>query len=129
MTNQHPPTPLNVLGTPLQSCCNEPMTGYFRDGYCRTGPSDYGVHTVCAVMTEKFLNYTVTCGNDLKTPNPQFRFPGLQPGDKWCLCAERWKEAEEAGVAPKVILESTDKKTLDFVSLDVLINHKYEPTE
>jgi len=96
------------------------MTGFYRNGACHTGPRDYGVHTVCAVMTEEFLSYTSSCGNDLSTPNPAFNFPGLQPSDKWCLCAVRWKEAMEAGVAPKVVLESTHIKTLDYVSASSL---------
>lgn len=118
---------LNVLGEPLQSCCTHPVTGFYRDGYCRTGARDYGVHTVCAVITKEFLSYTSSCGNDLSTPHPQYHFPGLSPGDKWCLCAERWKEAKTAGVAPPVILESTHIKTLDYVSLLVLKNHIYTP--
>jgi len=126
------PTPssqLNVLGTTIEPCCSHPMTGFYRDGSCHTGPRDYGVHTVCAIMTEEFLSYTSSCGNDLSTPNPQFHFPGLKPGDKWCLCAERWREAMTAGVAPPIVLESTHQKTLDYVSLNVLKNHNYNPSE
>lgn len=118
--------PKNVLGGPLQLCCSDPMTGYFRDGYCRTDVSDFGVHTVCAIMTEEFLSYTSSCGNDLSTPNPNFRFPGLKPGDKWCLCASRWKEAMDAGVAPLVVLEATHERTLDIVSLKDLSEHAYQ---
>jgi len=110
----------NVLGTELQPCCYEPMTGYYRDGYCNTGPRDYGVHTVCAVMTEEFLTYTGSCGNDLSTPKPEYHFPGLKPGDKWCLCASRWAEAEKAGKAPLVYLPATHSKTLEVVSLELL---------
>jgi len=116
----------NVLGTSLQVCCSDPMTGYYRDGYCRTGPDDYGVHTVCAVMTEEFLNYTGSCGNDLKTPRPEYNFPGLKPGDKWCLCASRWKEAMEQGAAPLVLLEGTDIKTLEIVALEDLKRFAYK---
>jgi len=123
------PGQLNVLDTPIEPCCSDPMTGFYRDGSCHTGPRDYGVHTVCAVMTEEFLDYTSSCGNDLSTPNSQFHFPGLKPGDKWCLCAERWRESLAAGVAPPIILESTHKKTLEYVSLDVLKNHNYNPSE
>ena len=115
----------NVLGTELEACCFEPMTGAFRDGYCNTGPMDVGSHTVCAVMTEEFLNFTATCGNDLSTPFPQFNFPGLKPGDKWCLCVSRWKEAREAGVAPKVYLEGCHERALLVVSLEDLRRHAF----
>ena len=110
----------NVLGTKLEDCSTDPMTGYFRDGCCRTDASDRGTHTVCAVMTEEFLEFTRSRGNDLSTPIPQFRFPGLKPGDRWCLCASRWFEAWHAGKAPHVILEATHKKTLDLVPLEIL---------
>ena len=110
----------NVLGTELQSCCFDPMTGAYRDGYCNTGPSDLGSHTVCAEMTEAFLNFTATCGNDLSTPFPAYNFPGLKPGDQWCLCVSRWKEAMEAGVAPPVVLEACHERALLVVSLEDL---------
>lgn len=110
----------NVLGTELQPCCFEPMTGFYRDGYCRTGGGDVGVHTVCAIMTEEFLRFSQEVGNDLSTPVPEFEFPGLKPGDQWCLCAERWAEAHEAGVAPPVRLEATHMSSIEFVSLDAL---------
>lgn len=113
----------NVLGTELQACCTDPMTGFYRDGYCNTGPSDFGVHVVCAVMTEEFLSYTSSCGNDLSTPTSYF--PGLKPGDGWCLCASRWKEAMEAGKAPPVRLESTHINALQIVSLEDLKKHEY----
>lgn len=116
----------NVLGTELEPCCYEPMTGYYRDGYCNTGPRDYGVHTVCAVMTSDFLAYTGSCGNDLATPKPEYNFPGLKPGDKWCLCASRWAEAEKAGKAPNVYLPGTHSKTLEVVSLDLLKKYAVE---
>ncbi|MCH8545181.1 MAG: DUF2237 domain-containing protein [Cryomorphaceae bacterium] len=113
----------NIFGEPLISCCNDPLTGYFRDGYCKTDASDRGSHTVCAVMTEEFLTFSRSRGNDLITPRPEFQFPGLKPGDKWCLCALRWKEALEAGVAPLVVLEATNEKTLEYVNINDLIAH------
>jgi uncharacterized protein (DUF2237 family) len=97
----------NVLGEPLGSCSMDPVTGFFRNGCCETGPEDVGMHTVCAVMTAEFLEFSELVGNDLSTPRPEFGFPGLQPGDRWCLCAPRWKEALDAGVAPPVVLEAT----------------------
>ncbi len=112
--------PKNVLGGELESCCFEPLTGYFRDGYCRTDWMDSGTHTVCAIMTEEFLTYTKSQGNDLSTPFPQFNFPGLEPGDKWCLCASRWLEAHHAGYAPKVNLKATHEKTLSIVGIEIL---------
>ena len=116
----------NVLGTPLQSCCTDPMTGFYRDGICQTGPQDIGVHVVCAKLTEAFLSYTKAQGNDLSTPQPMYNFPGLKPGDKWCLCASRWKEAMDDGVAPPVVLESTHKAALQHVSLADLQAHAVE---
>lgn len=110
----------NVLGTPLQSCCTSPMTGYYRNGHCETGADDFGTHVVCAYMTQDFLDFTAKCGNDLCTPIPAYNFPGLKPGDKWCLCASRWKQAYEAGKAPKVVLESTHEKALTIISQDIL---------
>ncbi len=115
--------PLNVLGEPLQPCCFNPMTGFWRDGSCHTGPDDAGRHTVCAIMTDEFLTFSKQGGNDLSTPIPEFSFPGLKAGDQWCLCALRWKEAYEAGMAPKVILASTHKATLKYVSLEALQAH------
>lgn len=114
---------LNVLGQPLKSCCMDPVTGFYRDGSCRTGASDRGTHVICAKMTDEFLRYTKAQGNDLQTPAPQYRFPGLKAGDKWCLCALRWREAQAAGVAPPVHLESTHQRALDFVSLETLMSH------
>ncbi len=110
----------NVLGTDLQLCCRKPMTGYYRDGYCRTGGQDFGVHVVCAQVTAEFLSFTNQQGNDLSTPIPAYDFPGLKPGDRWCLCASRWQEAKAAGVAPPVILEATHIRALEVVSLDEL---------
>lgn len=113
----------NVLGRPLATCSNDPKTGFFRDGCCHTGPADRGLHVVCAVMTEAFLEYTRARGNDLSTPRPQFGFPGLRPGDRWCLCASRWQEALEAGVPPKVDLEATHERALTVVALADLAQH------
>lgn len=110
--------PKNVLGTELKSCCTAPMTGFYRDGYCRTGASDHGLHIVCTVMTAEFLEFSKSAGNDLSTPVPEWQFPGLNPGDQWCLCMLRWKEALEAGCPPKVVLESTHMSAIEFVSLD-----------
>jgi len=116
-------TQYNVFGEPLIPCSLEPLTGFFRDGCCNTGPMDTGTHTVCAVMTSEFLEYTKAQGNDLSTPNPRFQFPGLKPGDKWCLCVTRWKEAFDAGVAPEVVLEATHENSLNVVTMDELIAH------
>ncbi len=102
------------------------MTGFFRDGFCRTDQQDFGSHTVCAVMTEQFLQFTRSRGNDLSSPAPQFGFPGLKPGDRWCLCVRRWKEAFDAGAAPSVILEATDDSALAIVSLDQLLQHSVQ---
>jgi uncharacterized protein len=112
--------PTNVLGTELQCCCRDPMTGFFRDGYCRTGSGDHGVHTVCVVVTDEFLEFSAERGNDLSTPMPACDFPGLVAGDKWCLCVTRWKEAFDAGCAPAVILEATHQSALEWVSLEEL---------
>lgn len=115
--------PRNVLGTTLQSCNTRPMTGFFRDGCCRTGPQDAGRHVICALMTADFLAFSRSRGNDLSTPRPQSGFPGLRPGDRWCLCAERWKEALEAGAAPRVMLTATEESALAVVSLEDLKAH------
>ncbi len=113
-------TARNVLGTPLAGCCSDPMTGFYRNGRCDTGPEDAGRHTVCAVMTEEFLAYTKSRGNDLSTAVPEFAFPGLKPGDRWCVCAARWKEAMQDGKAPPVHLEGTHIETLEIVRLQDL---------
>ena len=113
----------NVLGQPLVACSLRPLTGFFRDGCCSTGPSDAGRHVVCAVVTTAFLAFSKARGNDLSTPRPEYRFPGLQPGDRWCLCALRWKEAFDAGQAPMVILEATHEAALRYVTLDDLLRH------
>ena len=117
---------LNVLGTELEVCCTSPMTGYYRNGCCDAAPDDAGVHTVCALMTEEFLRYSVMQGNDLVTPMPQYGFQGLVPGDRWCVCAPRWKEAFDAGFAPPVILEATHQYSLEFVTMDELRAHATE---
>ena len=114
---------LNVLGEPLKPCSFDPRTGFFRDGCCNTGPSDRGRHVVCARMTEEFLAFSRARGNDLSTPRPEFGFPGLRPGDRWCLCAERWKEAWEADAAPRVVLASTHRAALRHVPLEALEAH------
>lgn len=113
----------NVLGTELQSCSTEPMTGYYRNGCCDTGAGDVGVHVVCAIMTQEFLEFSRERGNDLITPRPEYQFPGLKPGDRWCLCAQRWQEAFEAEAAPPVVLEATHLSALEFVDLDSLKAH------
>ncbi len=110
----------NVLGTALELCCAEPKTGFYRNGYCQTGSEDNGTHVACAIVTDAFLQYTRTRGNDLITPRPEYNFRGLKAGDKWCLCASRWAEARAAGVAPKLILAASHEKLLDYAELDVL---------
>ncbi|WP_420456094.1 DUF2237 family protein [Rubrivirga sp.] len=115
----------NVLGGELQECGRDPLTGFYRNGCCETGPDDHGTHVVCAVMTAAFLDYTASKGNDLTTPRPGFRFPGLALGDRWCLCVSRWKEALDGGVAPPVVLEATHERALRAVSLDDLQAHAH----
>ena len=109
-----------MLGGELKSCCTDPMTGFYRDGYCRTGPDDVGRHTVCIVTTDEFLAYSKSVGNDLSTPMPQYAFPGLTGGDKWCLVAMRWKQALDDDMAPRVVLAATHESSLEFVSLEDL---------
>jgi len=118
-------TGLNVLGTPLKVCSTSPKTGFYRRGFCESGFDDLGRHVICSVMTKAFLDFTRARGNDLSTPRREHGFPGLKPGDSWCLCALRWKEAYEAGVAPGVRLESTHEKALDVVDLDMLLEHAH----
>jgi len=113
----------NVLGTALAPCSLDPVTGFYRNGCCETGPHDLGLHTVCAVMTSAFLAFSKAQGNDLSTPRPDLAFPGLKPGDRWCLCAGRWKEALDAGMAPQVVLEATHEEMLAVVPLGVLKDH------
>ncbi|MGD1901059.1 MAG: DUF2237 family protein [Geitlerinemataceae cyanobacterium] len=110
----------NVLGETLQCCCTSPVTGFYRDGFCQTGPQDLGIHVVCAQVTEDFLAYTRDRGNDLSTPVPAYNFPGLKPNDRWCLCASRWKEALDAGVAPPIDLNASHEAALRYVPLAVL---------
>ena len=113
----------NVLGEELESCCHSPMTGYFRDGHCRTDETDQGSHTVCALMTAEFLAFSKRAGNDLSTPRPDLGFPGLRPGDKWCVCAARWEEAFISGAAPPVVLAATHERALEVMTLDELKAH------
>ena len=124
--NKEKDVELNVLGNPLESCCHSPMTGYFRDGFCRTDGTDFGQHITCVLLTDEFLEFSRSKGNDLITPHPDFNFPGLKDGDRWCLCALRWKQAFENGVAPKVILEATNEKTLKYIKTEDLIKHSYK---
>ena len=115
--------PRNVLGGKLASCSTQPMTGFFRNGCCDTNAQDQGVHTVCTLMTEDFLTFSRMAGNDLSTPRPEFGFPGLRPGDRWCLCAARWQQALESGHAPKVFLQATHERTLSYCTLEDLKAH------
>ena len=118
--NGHRPKPKNVLGGELKSCCTNPMTGFYRDGFCKTGADDRGNHTICIVATDKFLAFSKSRGNDLSTPRPEYNFPGLKAGDRWCLVAMRWQEAFDAGMAPEVVLEATNEAALQFVRLEDL---------
>jgi uncharacterized protein len=119
----------NVFGTPLESCGTDPLTGFYRDGCCETGPDDLGVHTVCVVATEEFLRFSREAGNDLSTPRPEFRFSGVRPGDRWCVCAARWREAWQAGKAPPVVLTATHEATLEYVPLSELVKFGYREGE
>ncbi|MFN4017938.1 MAG: DUF2237 family protein [Reyranella sp.] len=118
---------INVLGGVLEPCSTRPVTGFYRDGCCNTGAEDIGLHTVCVVLTAEFLTFSKSRGNDLSTPMPQYGFPGLKPGDRWCLCASRWKEALDADVAPQVVLEATHAVTLHVVPLADLKRHAFRP--
>ena len=118
--NENTAQSVNIFGQNLALCCSSPKTGFFRDGFCNTGSSDIGTHVVCAKMTQDFLEFSKSRGNDLSTPNEMYSFPGLLPGDKWCLCVLRWKEAYDAGFAPKVNLNATHISTLEFASLEEL---------
>jgi len=117
------PSGRNVLDGELEPCCFEPVTGFYRDGFCRTGTADLGVHVVCAEMTAEFLAFSASVGNDLSTPRPEWGFPGLVPGDRWCLCAARWAEALDAGMAPPVVLAATHTSVLEYASLADLRAH------
>jgi uncharacterized protein len=114
----------NVLGTQLETCCTSPMTGFYRNGVCETGDLDAGRHVVCAQVTDEFLAFTKSQGNDLSTPMPEYNFPGLKAGDRWCLCASRWREAWLAGFAPPVVLAATHSKALEYISLEVLQEYR-----
>ena len=120
MTTRYDENARNVLGGELEPCSTSPMTGFYRNGCCETGQHDVGMHTVCAVMTAEFLAFSKAVGNDLSTPRPDLAFPGLKPGDRWCLCAPRWKEALDAGMAPQLVLEACHEETLAIVPLGVL---------
>jgi uncharacterized protein (DUF2237 family) len=117
---------LNVVGGRLLPCSSEPLTGFYRDGCCATGPEDLGSHTVCAIVTAAFLDFSALAGNDLSTPRPAFGFPGLSPGDRWCVCAARWLEAYDAGCAPAVVLGATHARAADVIPIDTLIAHAAE---
>jgi uncharacterized protein len=123
MLTKSPVEQRNVFGDPIQVCSLKPRTGFFRTGCCETGPDDVGVHTVCVEVTAEFLAFSKARGNDLSTPRPEFEFPGLTPGDRWCLCADRWQEALEAGAAPRVVLAATHEATLQIVRLADLKRH------
>ena len=116
---------LNLFGKKLEACSTSPLTGAYRNGCCETGPNDIGTHTVCAIVTDEFLEFSKKMGNDLTKDYPQYNFKGLKDGDKWCLCVSRWIEAHNAGCAPKIILEATNLKTLDYVSFETLLEYKY----
>ena len=120
------PSQLNVYGEPLAECCTRPMTGFYRNGACETGNEDLGVHVVCVSMTAEFLEYSRSRGNDLSTPMPAYGFPGLKPGDCWCLCASRWQQAFEDGMAPKVKLSATHSSAIEFMDLADLQAHAVE---
>jgi hypothetical protein len=119
-------TQKNVLGSELSDCSIDPLTGFFRDGCCNTGEGDVGTHTVCSVVTDDFLEFSKRQGNDLTTPRPEFNFNGLKEGDSWCLCALRWREANDAGCAPRVKLTATNIKTLDYIELEILKQHQID---
>ena len=124
--NGHKPKPKNVLGGELKTCCTNPLTGFYRDGFCKTGADDRGSHTICIVATDEFLAFSKSRGNDLSTPRPEYNFPGLKGGDRWCLVALRWQEALDAGMAPEVVLEATNEAALQFVRLEDLREYEAE---
>lgn len=125
MTTRYDENARNVLGGELKPCSTAPVTGFYRNGCCETGPHDVGMHTVCAVMSEEFLAFSASVGNDLSTPRPDLAFPGLKPGDRWCLCAPRWKEALDAGMAPQLVLDACHEETLAIVPLGVLKDYAH----
>ncbi|MDQ2861458.1 MAG: DUF2237 domain-containing protein [Pseudomonadota bacterium] len=125
MTIRYDKAARNVLGGDLAACSMNPVAGFYRNGCCETGPDDVGMHTVCAVMTPEFLRFSMSAGNDLSTPRPEFDFPGLRPGDRWCVCAPRWKEALDAGFAPPLVLEATHEELLAIAPLNVLREHAF----
>ena len=125
MSENQQPLQQNVFGEPIELCSDTPLTGWFRDGCCNTDENDRGMHTVCAKVSDEFLNWLKEDGNDLITPHPEFGFPGLKAGDRWCVCALRWKEAFKAGCAPKVILEATHEKSLQYINIEDLIVNRY----
>lgn len=118
---------LNVVGGSLVACSTDPVTGFYRDGCCATGPEDVGRHTVCSMLTEEFLEFSRLAGNDLSTPHPEWGFPGLSPGDRWCVCAERWLEAHRAGCAPPVVLGATHARALEVIPIETLTEHAFQP--
>lgn len=118
---------LNVVGGSLVACSTDPLTGFFRDGCCATGPEDIGSHTVCSIVTEEFLEFSRLAGNDLSTPRPDWGFPGLSPGNRWCVCAERWLEAYRAGCAPPVMLGATHARALEVIPIETLTEHAFQP--
>lgn len=117
------PRQINVFGEPMETCSEDPLTGFYRDGCCSTGAEDVGSHTVCVEVTAAFLAFARSRGNDLSTPRPEYHFPGLAPGDRWCLCAARWREAYEAGAAPRVLLRATHRRALEICPLEALKRH------
>ena len=116
----------NIFGEPTKLCSHDPLTGFYRDGHCKTGQDDMGTHTVCAIVSRDFLDFTKSRGNDLETPRPEFDFQGLRPGDRWCLCALRWKEAFQAGKAPLIDLEATNEKTLEIIPMETLLKYAWK---
>jgi uncharacterized protein (DUF2237 family) len=118
---------VNVVGGSLLPCSRDPLTGFYRDGCCATGPEDFGSHTVCAIVTAEFLEFSAAAGNDLSTPRPEWGFRGLAPGDRWCVCAARWQEAYDAGCAPPVLLAATHARALELVAIDSLLAHAADP--
>ena len=128
-TSEQKSTQKNVLGLAIATCGCEPMTGFYRDGCCNTGPEDFGVHTVCCVVTAEFLAASKQLGNDLSTPMPQYGFPGLKPGDHWCVCAARWYQVQQAGFGCPIVLEATHESTLKIIPFEILLQHAAIPEQ